>query len=112
MLWLTAATVLFVSALVIGVFPTRSLLAQRSAIDRAEHQLSVLEQGNAELEARVDQLNTPEAIERLAREQYNLVRPGEEPFAILPPPVPPVPLPDSWLFRPFQRYLDFHLGRG
>jgi cell division protein FtsB len=29
-------------------------------------------------------LHTDAAIERLAREQYNLVKPGEEAYAILP----------------------------
>ena len=46
----------------------------------------------------MDTLKTDEEVERLAREQYNLVRPGEESYAILPPPPPKVELPQWWPF--------------
>ena len=47
--------------------------------------MQVLEQTNAALQRRIDELGTDSAIERLAREQHNLVKPGEQAFAILPP---------------------------
>lgn len=89
--WMAAMTALFVGFLLVAVFPTRTYLAQRDELSAAETRLKVLRQSNAELAARVDELHSDEAIERLAREQYNLVRPGEEAFAILPGPesVPP-----------------------
>ena len=37
---------------------------------------------------RIETLTTPEEIERLAREQYNLVHPGEEAYSVLPAPAP------------------------
>jgi cell division protein FtsB len=68
------------------VFPTRTFVAQRTAITGAEQQLEVLQQQNSELEARADHLRDDSEIERIAREQYNLVRPGEEAYAVLPAP--------------------------
>ncbi|MGH9136496.1 MAG: FtsB family cell division protein [Acidimicrobiales bacterium] len=91
-------SVLAVGFLFVAVFPTRALLAQRSATGDAREQLAVIERANAELEARVEALQTDAEIERLAREQYRLVRPGEEAYAILPAPAPPVPVPDAWPF--------------
>ena len=77
--------------LVAGVFPTRTYLQQRDQIAAAEEKLAVLTAENAKLDARVEQLHTDSEIERLAREQYNLVRPGEEAYAILPGPTDPEP---------------------
>jgi cell division protein FtsB len=85
-LWPLLASVVFVGVLFAGVFPTRTYLAQRASISHAEKQLSVLGQQNAELQKRAKELQTDAEIERLAREQYNLVKPGEDAFAILPPP--------------------------
>lgn len=82
-------TVLFLGVLLGGVFPTRTWLAQRSATEAAEDQLAVLREQNAALEERARLLQSDVEIERLAREQYNLVRPGEEAYAVLPPPAPP-----------------------
>lgn len=85
---LTVGLVTVVSVLVLafGVFPTRTLLSQREALARTEERLEVLRDQNRRLEDRVELLQTDEEIERLAREQYNLVRPGEEVYAILPAP--------------------------
>ena len=82
-------TFVLLGVLFLGVFPTRTYLAQRSSISRAEEQLEVLGQQNAELEARARDLQRDAEIERLAREQYNLVKPGEEAYAVLPPPARP-----------------------
>ncbi|MEY2468122.1 MAG: hypothetical protein QOF21_820 [Actinomycetota bacterium] len=84
------AVALIGSALVIGflavaVFPTRTLLTQRDEISAAEHRVHVLDQTNAALQKRINELDTDSAIERIAREQHNLVKPGEDAYAVLPP---------------------------
>ena len=68
------------------VFPTRTYLAERAETTHTEHQLQVLQQQNDALSARGDRLDTDAEIERIAREQFDLVRPGEQAFAILPAP--------------------------
>lgn len=86
MAWTLVMTIVVIGFLIVGVFPTRTYLQQRRDLDAAEARLQVLRESNAELAARVEELHSDEAIERLAREQYNLVRPGEEAYAILPGP--------------------------
>ncbi len=66
------------------VFPTRSFLAQRSSIAEAREELTVLDAQNHVLADQAAKLKDDAEIERLAREQYNLVRPGEEAYALLP----------------------------
>lgn len=89
--WPLLGSVVLVGVLFAAVFPTRTFLAQRASITHAEKQLSVLEEQNEALRQRAEQLSTDAEIERLAREQYNLVRPGEEAYAVLPPPAAPEP---------------------
>jgi cell division protein FtsB len=84
--WPVLASVTFVGVLFVGVFPTRTFLAQRASISHAERQLDVLGEQNLELKARAEKLQTDAEIETLARERYNLVMPGEEAYAVLPPP--------------------------
>lgn len=82
--WGVVASVVLVGVLFVAVFPSRTYLAQTRSIELAERRVSVLSSQNDKLAARVQRLNTDAEIERLAREQYNLVRPGEEAYAILP----------------------------
>ena len=79
-------SIVAVGVLFFGVFPTRAYLDQRRDIAAAHAELVAVEATNTELSARVDALRTDAEIERLAREQYNLVFPGEEAYAILPAP--------------------------
>jgi cell division protein FtsB len=93
-----AAGVAVVAGLAIGVFPTRTWLDQRQATEDATERLRVLRAQNDALEERIERLQTAEEIERIAREQYNLVMPGEEAYAVLPPPLPPIDLPPVFPF--------------
>ena len=86
--WPLLSTLVLVAVLFVAVFPTRTWLAQRGDRDTAARQLSVLRAQNAVLEQRVAALRTDAEIERLARKEYHLVRPGEEAYAVLPPPAP------------------------
>ncbi len=74
--------------LVYAVFPVRTYLSQRSDNNRAREQLDVLSEENERLEQRADELRDPETVEEIARRDHNLVMPGEESYAILPPPEP------------------------
>lgn len=92
---LLVSSVVAIGVVFTFVNPTRQLLDQRGAIAAAEDRVSVLDEKSRELEQRAAQLRTDAEIERLAREQYGLVKPGEEAYAILPsraappPPAPP-----------------------
>jgi cell division protein FtsB len=70
--------------LVLVVFPTRSYLHERSSMNTAAHQLQALNVQNRQLNDQIGRLNSDAEIERLARKDYGLVKPGEEAYAILP----------------------------
>jgi len=70
---------------VFGVFPTGSYLEQRNELDRAVDQLDALERENENLESRVERLESDEEIERVARNEFDMVLPNEESYLILPP---------------------------
>jgi cell division protein FtsB len=72
--------------LVYAVFPVRTYLSQRSDTNRAREQLDVLSEENERLEQRAKELRDPETVEEIARRDHALVMPGEESYAILPPP--------------------------
>jgi cell division protein FtsB len=93
----TTAVVVVAGLLLLLVLPTRAWLSQRSAIASAERRLAVLQEENAKLSARVAALQTPEEVERVAREQYNLANPGEKVLSVLPPPAL-TNLPSGWPF--------------
>ena len=73
------------------VYPTRTYLAQREQIRRAENRLEVLRQQTATLERDTERLRGDGEVERIAREQYGLVRPGETPYVIVPDATPTTP---------------------
>lgn len=74
-----------VAILFVFVFPTRSYLSQRRQVNAAQHDVSVLRDQNDKLQAEALQLQTPGAIERMAREQFHMVKPGERLFVVMPP---------------------------
>jgi cell division protein FtsB len=105
-MWPLLAIVAVIGVLFIGVYPTRTYFTQRSALKSGQHQLDVLNGENQQLDQRVQELNTDAEIERIAREQYGLVRPGEEAYAILPAPPPPLAVPHAWPFTGIADKVD------
>jgi cell division protein FtsB len=80
------------------VYPTRTYLGQRDQIRRAEERLAVLQRQTVTLERDTKRLQGDAEVERIAREQYGLVRPGETPYVIVPPEtLPPQTLPPETL---------------
>ncbi|HEX2272277.1 MAG TPA: septum formation initiator family protein [Acidimicrobiales bacterium] len=87
--WLVLAVLALVGVLFLAGLPARAYLAQRRQRAEAAARVQQLAAENRELAAREARLQTDAEIERLARQHYNLVRPGEEVFAIIPAPSPP-----------------------
>ena len=79
---------LFVALLFVFVFPIRTLLAQRKDTGVVREQLELLRDQNAQLAKEAERLQSDAEVERIAREQYNLVRPGETPYAVVEEPPP------------------------
>ena len=86
---LVVGLVVFVGILFGAVYPTRTYLAQQRDLRAAHQKLALFKQQNVHLEAEAKRLESDEEIERIARARFNLVKPGEEAYAIVP--VPPKP---------------------
>ena len=99
------ASVLCVGVLFVAVFPTRSYLAQRASVHQAQRRIDAIDRENQRLQRQARRLTTPDEIERLARAQYGLVRPGEQAYAILPAPKASIGLPELWPFTGLERLL-------
>jgi cell division protein FtsB len=77
---------LVVSAIVLFAwFPASSLLSQRSNLAGAEAQLGALHKQDAALAQERKNLSDAGEIGRIAREQYQLVSPGQQAYQVLPP---------------------------
>ncbi|MCU1451652.1 MAG: hypothetical protein JWP02_3822 [Acidimicrobiales bacterium] len=104
--WAVVGALATVAILFVAVFPARTYLDQRHQRQEVLARIKATDSRNRTLESRIATLHTDAEVERLAREQYNLVRPGEEAYAILPTrqspaaahPAPPTPHP-GWLNR-------------
>ncbi len=77
-------TLMVVAFLFAFVFPTRALLAQRKEENRARDRLELLRKESDSLADEAERLRSDEEIERLARERFHLVYPGEESYAVVP----------------------------
>lgn len=68
-----------------AVPPARQVFEQHRRISHEEAKLVALLDENAHLEERLSRLQDPEYVEKLAREQLEMVRPGEISYVLVPP---------------------------
>ena len=100
-----------------NVFPFRQILAQQELVLQKEQTLAVLEAENARLTSAADYLQTDQGVEKIARQDFGYVRPGEVAFVVVAPPdeaefVPPEAEPIEELDRAWwQGIWDFLTGR-
>ena len=85
-----------VGLLAVLLFPWQSLTSQRSNIDHATDTLARLQAETAHLEARVVEAKDPVVVERIAREQFSLVREGDQLIRLNVDPADVVTLPPTW----------------
>jgi cell division protein FtsB len=69
-----------------GILPFRQIIAQGRAVDLAEEKLAALEAESARLAETARLLGTPDEIERIAREEFGLVREGEVAYVVVNAP--------------------------
>jgi len=89
---LVVAALALIGVLALAVFPAKAYLDQRADHRHLVAQEATLAAENRALQDRAAQLDSDAEIERLAR-QYNLVKPGEESYFILPQAGPPATTP-------------------
>lgn len=86
---IVVASVIFIGILFGAVYPTRTYLSQQRDLAAAQHKLELFREQNGRLEAEAKRLESDEEIERIARARFNLVKPGEEAYAVVPVPAKP-----------------------
>jgi cell division protein FtsB len=115
--WVLAVLLLGALALTVsGILPFRQLVSQQRQIEHTQNQLAALEHENQVLAEDIEMLGTDAEIERIAREQYGLVRPGEVAYVVVTPrettvvATPPGPIVRSDERAWWQRMWDFVTG--
>jgi cell division protein FtsB len=73
-----------IGVLFVFVYPTSTFLHQRAEINAGEQRIAKLDAQTKLLQAQNELLQGDAEVERIAREQYGLVRPGETPYVIVP----------------------------
>ena len=87
------------AVLAFAVFPTSTYLDQRADTPRPRSASACSAPRTRPTRSASSGSRRVEEIERLAREQYNLVFPGEEAYAVLPAPLPELDLPTRLALR-------------
>jgi len=104
LVWSCGVMALAIAALVVFVFPTRKWVDQRSAIRQRQQTLAQLQSENATLTTRIAALQNGSEVERIARQQYGFVRPGQTAYVVLTPPPPA--LPNQWPYALVKNVLS------
>ncbi len=95
--WLIVGVVM-VGILALGIGPTRMHFEREGEVRAAEAELArltALVETNA---TQIEALDTDAELERAARQDFRLARPGEEIYQVLPAPVDPSVIPPGWPF--------------
>ena len=95
--WLFILAVVVV-ILIWAIQPIRLWLDQREELSTKQQELTNIESSNSALEQRAEALQSPEQIELIARQNFGLIREGEEAYAVLPAAPDPLRIPSSWPF--------------
>jgi cell division protein FtsB len=116
--WVVTLLLVVAVALVFSnVFPFRQILAQQELVAQKEQALAVLQDENERLSTTADYLQTDQGVEKIARQDFGYVRPGEVAYVVVSPPdqtgfVPAPPEPVEELDRGWwQGIWDFLTGR-
>lgn len=75
-----------------GVAPARQAFRQHRQVDELQARVDALEERNGELTGRLNRLGDVAYMEKLAREQLGVVRPGETSYVVVPAPAPATPV--------------------
>jgi cell division protein FtsB len=88
--------------------PVRTYLGVKSQIAAQERTISVLQAEDTKLAHETAALQQPGTIERIARQDYGLVMPGQQAYQVLPSPAPaPEPASPKPKSAPWYSPLEF-----
>ena len=87
------------SLMLLGVIPVQEWFEVRDTRDELLVELAKVEELNKSYRVSIDALNTDEEIERIARSEYNLIKPHEEAYYVVPLSAEDVKIPGIWPFN-------------
>ena len=71
-----------VAIMFIYVYPIRAYYAETSKLKTEQHKLQILKEANVKMKKERTNLSKDSEIEKLAREQYHLIKPGEDAYIV------------------------------
>ncbi|MEP6625678.1 MAG: septum formation initiator family protein [Acidimicrobiia bacterium] len=80
----SVALVVVIGLLFVVVFPVSAWLDQRASLSQAEQRLATLRRERQRLDRTAHRLRSDAEVERLAREKYGMVHPGEQAYVAVP----------------------------
>ncbi|MGD0054519.1 MAG: septum formation initiator family protein [Acidimicrobiales bacterium] len=82
--WMVPLALVTALVMLVGWFPLSALWHQQSVIDQTAAQISAIKKQELSLETQAKSVSSKEAATLLAREQYQLVSPGQSLIQVLP----------------------------
>ena len=86
------------SLMLLGVIPIHEWFEVRDTKNDLLVELAEIEELNESYRVSIDALKTDEEIERIARSEYNLVKPHEEAYYVVPVSSEDIEIPGIWPF--------------
>jgi cell division protein FtsB len=80
-----AASIVVAAVVLVAWFPAGALIAQNRTLAQASTTLTQLRAQDRALRAESKNLSTPSEIARIARQQFQLIAPGQTAYQVLPP---------------------------
>ena len=86
------------SLMLLGVIPIQDWFEVRDTKNELLLELAEMEELNESYRVSIDALKTDDEIERIARSEYNLVKPHEEAYYVIPISSEDIEIPGIWPF--------------
>ena len=86
------------SLMLLGVIPIQEWFEVRDTKNDLLLELAEIEELNESYRVSIDALKTDDEIERIARSEYNLVKPHEEAYYVIPISSEDIEMPGIWTF--------------
>ena len=86
------------SLMLLGIIPVQEWFEVRDTKNDLLLELSEIEELNESYRVSIDALKTDDEIERIARSEYNLVKPHEEAYYVIPISSEDIEIPGIWPF--------------
>ena len=97
--YLSIIAVSLLSLMLLGIIPVQEWFEVRDVRDELLVELAKVEKLNDSYRVSIDALKTDEEIERIARSEYNLIKPHEEAYYVVPVSTDEMNIPGIWPFN-------------